>query len=996
MRLDRPFIRLPIRFDQAGLEAEVAAIPAKAWRPHPEGAPGNSAVPLVCHRGDPDDERPAGPMAPAPVLAELPAIRATMAALRAPIGRSRLMRVESRGRLGSHVDTNRYWQEHLRVHVPVVTDPSVRFTCGDERVHMAPGEAWVFDTWREHGVENPAGHDRVHLVIDTVGSSALWRAISAGAEQPSVDVVVEPSEPLPVAADALRFEIDGGSPLATPWQQELLGGRLIGDVLAGTAIDRDRHRVVFAIRRFLADWRAEWFAAPRTDRISEPFVELGRRLRRELAGSSVALANGITAERAAEQLLIASTMDPPASRNTRHADGEAVASGGRRSPHGRRIERPIFIVSPPRSGSSLLFEALGRAKDLYTIGGESHRLIESIDALHPAQHDWHSNALAATDATPPVVRRLDESFAAQCRDRDGLPPVGRAPIRLLEKTPKNALRVPFLSAAYPDASFVYLHRPPEAAISSMIHAWISGRFVTYPQLPGWPGTWSLLMVPGWRGLLGESIDQIAAAQWATTTEILLDDLAALDRDRWCIASYERLVADPDRECRRLAERLDLTWDRPLIAPLPPSRTTLDPPDPDKWRRDEDVIDAVRPTFGPVADRASALLNRTDEESATAATLSPARTVVQPPTVEDPQAVVPGASAPALYSSVFSASFGALISHTRASLIVTTYQAGRVVIVRTGEDGGLNTHLRAFRRPMGVAARRGAIALGTDQSVIEFRDQPALAARLPGGAHDACYVPRRTHVTGDISVHEMAWSVDGQLWIVNTRFSCLATLDSEHSFVPRWRPAFITDYGADDRCHLNGLAMVEGRPRYVTAMAMSDEPQGWRRDKVGGGIVIDITDDAIVATGLTMPHSPRWHRDQLWVLDSGHGYLSRVDFASGRAEPVVRLPGFTRGLVFVGGYALVGLSKVREHVFAGLPLAEHVAERQCGVWIVDVERGETVGMLRFDGEVDEVFDVQVLRDQPYPELLELNDPLAATSFVVPNSVLGPSALATRRS
>ncbi len=341
-----------------------------------------------------------------------------------------------------------------------------------------------------------------------------------------------------------------------------------------------------------------------------------------------------------------------------------------------------------------------------------------------------------------------------------------------------------------------------------------------------------------------------------------------------------------------------------------------------------------------------------------------------------------------YSSVHTASFGALIEHTRSSLIVTTYQSGRVIIVRTGEDGRLNTHLRAFRRPMGVAIRPGAVALGTDQAVIEFRDQPALAARLPGGRHDACYVPRHTHVTGDISGHEMAWAGDGELWIVNTRFSCLATLDADHSFVPRWRPAFVTAYAADDRCHLNGLAMVDGRPRYVTALAITDEPQGWRRDKIGGGVVIDITDDAIVATGLAMPHSPRWHRGQLWVLDSGHGSLSRVDLAAGVAEPVVRLPGFTRGLAFIDGYALVGLSKVREHVFAGLPLAEHIAERQCGVWIIDLERGESVGMLRFDGDVDEVFDVQVLPGQPHPELLEPNDPLAARSFVVPDSALAP--------
>jgi uncharacterized protein (TIGR03032 family) len=467
-------------------------------------------------------------------------------------------------------------------------------------------------------------------------------------------------------------------------------------------------------------------------------------------------------------------------------------------------------------------------------------------------------------------------------------------------------------------------------------------------------------------------------QWSTTTEILLDDLESLDRDRWCVASHERLLADPDGECRRLSERLGLTWDRPVVVPLPLSSTTLDAPEPDKWRRDKQLIDAVRSRFERVAARAAGFVTDLDRDTA------------PPPS---PVGGTPGVAFDAAarsYSSVHSASFGALIQHARASLIVTTYQPGRVILVRTGEDGRLNTHLRAFRRPMGVATRPGVVALGTDQAVIEFRDQPALAARLPDGPHDACYVARHTHVTGDISGHEMAWTGDGELWIVNTRFSCLVTLDGDHSFVPRWRPAFVTAYAADDRCHLSGLANVDGRPRYVTALGITDELQGWRRDKVGGGVVIDITDDAVIATGLAMPHSPRWHRDQLWVLDSGHGHLSRVDLAAGVAEPVVRLPGFTRGLAFIGGYALVGLPKVREHVFAGLPLAEHLAERQCGVWVVDLERGESVGMLRFDGDVDEVFDVQVLPGQLRPGLLEPNDPLAASSFVVPDAALATSS------
>jgi uncharacterized protein (TIGR03032 family) len=182
-----------------------------------------------------------------------------------------------------------------------------------------------------------------------------------------------------------------------------------------------------------------------------------------------------------------------------------------------------------------------------------------------------------------------------------------------------------------------------------------------------------------------------------------------------------------------------------------------------------------------------------------------------------------------------------------------------------------------------------------------------------------------------------------------------------------------------------MAVVDGRPKYVTAMAMTDEHQGWRRDKLGGGVIIDVDDDSIVAHGLTMPHSPRWHRGDLYVLDSGEGHLCRVDLAAGRTDPIVRLPGFTRGLAFVGRYALVGLSKVREHVFAGLPLAERIQERQCGVWVVDTITGDIVGFLRFEGSVEEVFDVQVLPHR-FPELLEPDDSLAAGAFVLPDEAM----------
>ena len=188
---------------------------------------------------------------------------------------------------------------------------------------------------------------------------------------------------------------------------------------------------------------------------------------------------------------------------------------------------------------------------------------------------------------------------------------------------------------------------------------------------------------------------------------------------------------------------------------------------------------------------------------------------------------------------------------------------------------------------------------------------------------------------------MAWGAGEELWVVNTRFSCLCTLDRSASFTPRWRPPFVTALEPTDRCHLNGLGMVDGRPRYVTALGQTDAPAGWRpRARRSGGIVMDVASGELMAQGLSMPHSPRWHAGRLWVCESGAGTLGYVDPRTGRYEAVAATPGFTRGLDFAGNLAFVGLSQVRETaVFSGIPITERLAaeERTCGVCVVDLAR-----------------------------------------------------------
>jgi uncharacterized protein (TIGR03032 family) len=345
--------------------------------------------------------------------------------------------------------------------------------------------------------------------------------------------------------------------------------------------------------------------------------------------------------------------------------------------------------------------------------------------------------------------------------------------------------------------------------------------------------------------------------------------------------------------------------------------------------------------------------------------------------------------PAPLRAVHSTNFPGLLRRLGASLLVTTYQAGKLVIVRDDGDH-LNTHFRSFQAPMGLAFDGNRLAVGTSLQVWEFADVPAVTAKLdPPGRHDACFLPRASHVTGNIQGHEMAWGPGGELWVVNTRFSCLCTLDTSASFAPRWRPPFVSALEPSDRCHLNGLGMVDGRPRFVTALGETDEPAGWRANKAKGGIVMDVDCGEVIARGLSMPHSPRWYAGRLWVCESGAGTLGYIDPGTGQYQPIAEVPGFTRGLDFAGNLAFVGLSQVRESAtFSGIPITERLGEeeRTCGVCVVDLASGQVVALLRFDTTVQEIFAVTVLPGRRWPELINDNDMLLENSFVVPDAAL----------
>ena len=336
-------------------------------------------------------------------------------------------------------------------------------------------------------------------------------------------------------------------------------------------------------------------------------------------------------------------------------------------------------------------------------------------------------------------------------------------------------------------------------------------------------------------------------------------------------------------------------------------------------------------------------------------------------------------------SVHTGTLTQLLTQAGISLCITTYQAGKVILARAA-DGVTNTHFRGFSKPMGLVATADRLVLGAAGQILDFRNVPSAAQKLdPPGSHTGCYMPRVAYTTGDIDVHEMAL-VDNEILFVNTRFSCLCRINTDFSFEPIWKPDFISAYDPRDRCHLNGLAVRDGKVRYVSALGKSDEPRGWRKDKANGGIIIDLLDNSIVRSGLSMPHSPRWYANAFWYLESGKGEVVACNLNEDKDLLRVKLPGFTRGLDFWGDYAFVGTSQVRETaVFSDLEITRDTPVRESGVWVINIRSGAIEAFLKFTGGVREIFAVSVL-NQRFPDIGSEDTTLQLGTFVVPNETL----------
>jgi uncharacterized protein (TIGR03032 family) len=344
-------------------------------------------------------------------------------------------------------------------------------------------------------------------------------------------------------------------------------------------------------------------------------------------------------------------------------------------------------------------------------------------------------------------------------------------------------------------------------------------------------------------------------------------------------------------------------------------------------------------------------------------------------VQPPQAPAATPTPPATDISV-SRGFGDWLRRQQCSLAFTAYQTGQLFLVGLGPGGVVSFNQQNFMRAMGLCARPNRLYVGALYQIWRLENVLA-AGQMANEQFDRLYVPRNAQTIGDVDIHEVAVDRSGRLVFVNTKYSCLATVSPTQGFAPIWKPPFISRLAPEDRCHLNGMAMEDGAPRYVTAVSRSDVLGGWRARRSEGGVVIDVRRDAVLTDQLSMPHSPRVQDGVLWVLDSGRGWLVRVDRESGAKEDVAFCPGFLRGLAFQGRYALVTVSLPRgDAAFKGLGLGETLSVKDgsawCGVMVIDTRTGDTVEWIRLEGAITELFDVAVL-EGACPMALGLDSP-----------------------
>jgi uncharacterized protein (TIGR03032 family) len=320
-----------------------------------------------------------------------------------------------------------------------------------------------------------------------------------------------------------------------------------------------------------------------------------------------------------------------------------------------------------------------------------------------------------------------------------------------------------------------------------------------------------------------------------------------------------------------------------------------------------------------------------------------------------------------------------------SLAITTYQAGKVIFLSADDQGRIVQLPRSFDRAMGIAVMGQKMAVATRDAVIVLANAPGLAPGYPRkpNCYDAMYMPRATYYTGQVDLHDLQWG-DGKLWAVNTSFSCIAQISEDYSWVPYWQPPFIDALASEDRCHLNGLAVDKGLPRYVTALGTGNAPESWRKQLPGGGVLLDLLRQEPLLENLAMPHSPRLHRGELYLLLSASSQLVRVDREKGTYEIVFQLAGFLRGMALHGEYAFIGVSKLRNSASFLRDLDLHQDTNEAGIEVVHLPSGRWVGDLKYASGVSEIYDVCVLPGTKRPGILNPESDVHSLGLALPDA------------
>ncbi len=337
-----------------------------------------------------------------------------------------------------------------------------------------------------------------------------------------------------------------------------------------------------------------------------------------------------------------------------------------------------------------------------------------------------------------------------------------------------------------------------------------------------------------------------------------------------------------------------------------------------------------------------------------------------------------------FSFTYSENFNQLLAGLRCSLAVTLCSSGKLVFFSPSYQGKLIQLPRNFERPMGMAVWDNRLAIATKGNVVIHNNDAELASLYPNQpkTYDSLFLPRVTMHCGGLDLHELEWTSRGLL-AINTKFSCLSLINANHGFSIEWKPHFVTELLPEDRCHLNGLACLEGVPKYVTALGMTDTPRGWKDEMLSGGVLIDIETNEIILKDLPVPHSPRVYNDGIFMLLSGTGELVKVDPDSKSYEVVTQLSGFPRGMDRIDNFLFIGLSKIRpdSKPFIDLPIAQ--SEQLCGVAVVDISSGHVVGYIKYETMADEIFDLKILHENMRPNIVTTNNNMINKAFSNPH-------------